>query len=381
MKVLQIITHFAVGGATYTALMFAGGIKKKGHQVDIVSGVDPVMDIEGDLLQKASYLDINVISIKQLKRSISPFRDLIAFVKLLILIQKGNYDIVHTHSSKAGILGRIAAKIAGVKVVHNVHGWPFHDRMDPFIRYLYIAIERFMARITDTLIVVTKEDKLKGLEKGIGSAAKYSLIRSGIDLKDFSLELFSKQQERTKLGIKKDALVVGTVGRLSPQKAPLDFVKLAQKLLREKDIVFLMAGDGVMRKEVEAYIKENNLGAHIKLIGKVEDVRSVLACVDVFVLPSLWEGLPRVIPEAMAMGVPVIATAINGVKEIVLHKQNGFLVEPHDIEEMKKYCLKLLTDKESRNLIVNNARQTVQEYSSEKMLLDLEELYVSLYNN
>jgi glycosyltransferase involved in cell wall biosynthesis len=297
---------------------------------------------------------------------------------MIRFIRGGHFDIVHTHSSKAGILGRLAARIAGVPVrIHTVHGWSFHERMGRLNRRFNVILERVAARITDSLIVVTETDLDKGLQAGIGTNRQYALIRSGIDFGRFNGRDSEPDRRRVELGLRPDSFLVGTMGRLSPQKSPLDFVKMAEMLSRElENVEFIYLGDGPLRGEVERMIRSRGLMESVHLLGMRDDVERIIGLLDVYVQTSLWEGLPRAFLEATAAGVPVVATRVDGAKEFFEDGLNGFIVGPRDIDTMVQNVKRLLKDPDLRARIVKNAREKMgKEYSVDVMIEGIESLY------
>jgi glycosyltransferase involved in cell wall biosynthesis len=315
-----------------------------------------------------------------LVRQINPLKDLAALFRLAGLIRRRNYTIVHTHSSKAGIIGRWAAKLGGAPViVHTVHGWGFHERQHPLLRRLYVALEKLTLRVTDRLIVVSLQDIEKGLEEGVGAPEEYVMIRSGIELDRFGHPLVSGEETRATLGIPADAPVVGTVTRLSPQKSPLDFVRAASRVAADMpDAYFLMVGDGPLKDDVDSLIRDVGISGRVLMTGLRRDVPELLAAMDIFVLTSLWEGLPRVLPQAMAAGLPIVATAVDGNMEAISHGANGLLVPPGEPAALAGAVLKLLTDQELARKLATAGREGVQEYSDRTMVAQIAGLYQDL---
>ena len=232
--------------------------------------------------------------------------DAIALLSLVRVFRRGQYDVVHTHSSKAGILARLAARIASVPVVvHTVHGWGFNDRQRPLVRNAYVSLERWCARFTDALITVTPRDAERGLSIGIGQPGLYTTIRSGIDIVRFGASRQRREAVRAELGLAKGDRVVISVMRLTPQKAPLDLIDAVARLVRDvPDARVVIVGDGPLRNAVETRRRELGLGERLILTGIRRDVPELLSAADVLALSSLWEGLPRVIPQAMAPAYP-----------------------------------------------------------------------------
>ena len=379
IRVLHVITRLIVGGAQENTIFTALMLNSSRYRVDVVCG--PQAGAEGSLHDEYINQGGNLIIIPELVREISPVKDLAAFWKLYNIIKKGRYDIVHTHSSKAGIVGRLAAKLANVPViVHTVHGWSFHAYMSKVTRTAFVVLEKIAARMSNKLIVVTKLDIRKGLHAGIGRKKDYILIRSSILLDKFEPNKYSKDRIRNELGIPAESFVVGNVGRLSKQKNPLLWVRVANIIHAQySNTKFLMVGDGNLRTEVEKLINELGLRDGFIITGLKRNVPELLSAMDVFLLTSLWEGLPRVIPQAMAMGIPVVATKADGNAEIIQHGVSGFLGEPSDAEKLAEYCLRLKDDIQLRQHFVKRGMEIVrEEYDLQKMVDTIDNLYVEL---
>lgn len=382
IRVLQCITRMIVGGAQETVLLTAdylnrgraGGTR---FHVDVACGPDT--GPEGSLHEELDERGIARHVIAELANPVRPHRDAIAVRKLYRLIRDGGYAIVHTNSTKAGLLGRIAARWAGVPVVvHTVHGWGFHDHVRRGVGPL-VALERWLARRTDRLIAVTPRDIEKGLRHGIGRPEQYVTIRSGIELDRFGHPAVPPAEMRAQLGIPPGAIVVGTVTRLSPQKAPLDFVRAARRIAaRAPEARFVMVGDGPLRPDVERAIAESGLAERVVLTGLRRDVPELLAAFDVFVLSSLWEGLPRVLPQAMATGLPVVATAADGNAEAVADGVTGYLVPPGDPETLAERTLALLLDPALRRRMADAGRERAADFGAERMVEQIAVLYRQL---
>lgn len=352
------------------------------YRVDIVSG--PQTGSEGSLIAEIKQRRIPLTILPELRREIGLANDLRAVWKLrrLMLNSDGapRYHIVHTHSSKAGVLGRWAAALAGVPIiVHTVHGWSFHDRMPPVKRQLYVALEKFAARFSQALIVVSPKDIEKGLAQGIGRREDYRLIRSGVELERFGHPQTPPDAMRQALGIPVDTLVVGSVTRLSPQKAPLDLVEAFACIHRERPSTwFIIVGDGPLRPDVEAELAQAGIADRVVLTGLRRDVPELMAAFDLFVLTSLWEGLPRVLPQAMATGLPIVSTRADGSAEAVVDGENGFLVERGRPRDLAEKTLLLLADGELRREMGENGRSRAPIFGARKMAQDINQLYQEL---
>jgi glycosyltransferase involved in cell wall biosynthesis len=375
-KVLHPITRLIIGGAQENTMLTADYLDRDKWQVDILSGIQT--GSEGSIIDEVRKRNIPLILEPLLIREIHPLKDILALFRLIRLMKKHSYHIVHTHSSKAGIIGRWAAWVAGVPVIiHTVHGWGHHDHQHPFVRKFYILLEKLTLKITDQLIAVSGKNISKGLEDGIGQDNNYSVIRSGIELERFGHPQVDKQTMRKQLGIPSDAIIVGTVTRLSPQKAPLDFIQAATILAQKMNkVYFVLVGDGPLYDAVVKKAKANNIEHKIIMTGLRRDIPELMNCFDIFVLSSLWEGLPRVIPQAMASGVPVIATAIDGSAEIVQSERNGLLVPPGKPEYIVNAVMRLVNNPKLGKYLTGEALKSMNEYSAQKMVERIERLYL-----
>jgi glycosyltransferase involved in cell wall biosynthesis len=294
------------------------------------------------------------------------------------MIKSGNYSIVHTHSSKAGILGRIAAKLAGAPIViHTVHGWSYHEQMQPLRRQIYIGLEKLAANCCDCLIAVAEADIEKGLKEGVGKPVQYRLIRSAIPLEGFNPDVIDGTAVRRDLCIPEDVPVLGNVGRFSPQKNPFDWVRVANTVAeRCPTCHFLLVGDGPLRVEVIEQFRSSGLLDRCIFTGLSRDVPKMLAAMDVFLLTSLWEGLPRVIPQSMAMGIPVVANRVDGTAEAIIQGKTGYLCNPGEIDTMGEYCVELLQNPALRKALGENSRVFVAEtFDLNTMITQIEDLY------
>ena len=379
IPVLHIITRLIVGGAQENTMYTAARLDPTRFRAEVISG--PQTGSEGSLIDEVRSLGVSLEILPSLLREVSPLQDAAALLTLRRLIRRGRFVIVHTHSSKAGILGRIAARFARVPViVHTVHGWSFHEHMSARRRRFYVALERWSARFTDALIVVARPDIEKGLAEGIGRPEQYHLIRSAIPLEAFDPAGVDGVAVRRELGLPLDAPVLGNVGRFSAQKNPLDWVAVAGRVAHAvPDCRFLLVGDGPLRSDVERALAAANIADRTILTGLRRDVPRLLAAMDVFLLTSLWEGLPRVIPQAMAMGIPVVANRADGTVEAIHHGVTGFLCDPGSTDSMADSCSQLLLNPHLRQEMGGQGRKYAhQEFGLERMILDIEALYEHL---
>ena len=382
IRVLHPITRLIIGGAQENTMLTADYLNHLPeyagqYEVSVVSG--PQTGSEGSLIEEVRQRGVPLTIMPQLRREISPVNDVLALLKLIRIMRNGRYQIVHTHSSKAGLLGRVAAKLAHVPIIiHTVHGWSFHDHMPHRQLKLYTTLEKIGDWCGDTAIVVATKDIDKGLAQGI-NAANYKLIRSGIELDRFGHPQVPPLTMRQQLGIPSDALVVGSVTRLSPQKAPLDlahvFIHIAKQV---PDCWFVIVGDGPLRPEIEQVLHAAGIAERVVLTGLRRDVPELMATFDIFVLTSLWEGLPRVLPQAMATGLPIVCTAADGSAEAVVDGENGFLVPKGETADLADRVIQLLQDDDLRRQMGKTGIFHAPSFGARKMVADTHQLYQQL---
>lgn len=370
IKVCFIITKLELGGAQKVALYTAEHINKDAFEEFLITG-------KGGILDSFAAEKFKIYQLSNLIREISPLKDLKALLHIYGVLKREKPDIVHTHSSKAGILGRIAAKLARVKVIiHTVHGYSFNETQVFFKKKFYVLLEKLCSFFSDKLIAVAEEDIKKGLKYKIAKKSKFVLIRAGIDT-GYYKNFAAGRDFRTSLGISAKAKVIITIGPFKPQKNLKDFINAA-KLVSEvhKDAVFLVAGDGEMRPGLEALISSLGLRDKIMLLGWRNDIAELLYASDIFVLTSLWEGLPCSIVEAMCCSKPVVANAVDGVKEIVQDGKTGFLTEPRDYASTAEKINYLLSDQKELYEMGKRAKEAVtEEFDINHTVCEHEKLY------
>jgi glycosyltransferase involved in cell wall biosynthesis len=261
-----------------------------------------------------------------------------------------------------------------------VHGWSFNDAQPAVLRRFYVEAERAAARVTDRIVCVSRFDRDRGLDSGIGHAAQYRIFRSGIDASLYQAPRGARERLREQLGASPEDVVVGSIANFKPQKSPLDFVEAARRArLSNPRLRFLIAGDGALRPSVERAIAKADLGGVVHLLGWRDDVPELLAAMDIFILTSLFEGLPRVVLQAMAASVPVVATDTGGVAEVVVDGETGFLVPPGNPAAAAAAIVALAGDPKTRERFAAGARARLgDEFDNRRMLRDLEDAYDEL---
>ena len=380
-KVIHIITKLELGGAQQNTLFTAGNLDRGKFHALLWSGPGGILTEEAKNKMAGDFAIV-----PHLFREVNPSNDLRALWELRQMLAKekgkdpGTPIIVHTHSSKAGILGRMAAKLAGIPVViHSFHGFGFNDFQRFIVREGYILAEKFTGYMTDSFIFVSRANLDKAKELGIGKPAQYNLIRSGIDISEFKPRPIDRKAKRRELGVAEEGKVVAMVACFKPQKNPVDFVRTAALVLKEvPDAWFVIAGDGELRPEMESAIRELTAPDHVKLLGWRRDVPEILWASDLLVLTSLWEGLPRVFPQAMAAGLAIVGTRVDGGPEAVVDGENGYLLAPRDFSGIAQRVIELLKDSDKSAKMAACGSERVAEWDIHKMVRDQEELYEKL---
>ena len=376
IKVAVIITKLELGGAQKVAISICEKLDKNKFETVLICG-------RGGILDEETKNKIRIIFVNDLVREISPLKDLKSLFSIYKILKQEKPFIVHTHSSKAGIIGRLAAKLCGIKnIIHTIHGFSFNDTQSFFKKNLYVFLEKLGAKVSKYLIPVSTENIIKGLKNNIGKKEQYHYIRLGIDIDDF--KNFNKIPSLKKeLNINDTDILVTTIGPFKPQKNLPDFIKIAKNISeKNKNFKFVIVGDGALRSYFEKLIIKYNISNNIFLTGWRRDISNILNSSDIFVMTSLWEGLPISTIEAMCCGLPPIVNDVDGQREIVKDKINGFLITPHDIKASEEKIILLANDIKLKKEMSLNAKNSIDyTFSIEYMIKKHEELYLSLHTS
>ena len=330
MNICHVITRLILGGAQENTLLTCEGLHQRGHQVTLVTG--PPLGPEGELLTRARAGGYRVIVIDDLRREVSPIRDRRAYRQLVALLRELGPDVMHSHSSKAGILARkAAARVGGMKIVHTIHGLPFHAYQKGWRNRLYIALEKRAARRSDAIISVADAMTHQALAAGIGVAGQYTTIYSGMEVEAFLNRPPEADAFRASLNLPKDAILVTQVSRLAELKGHEYIIEAAGRL-DDPRIIFCFVGDGRLGGQIESQIRGLGLSARFRLTGLLPpaQIPAVMHATDVLVHCSLREGLARALPQAMLAGRPAVSFDVDGAAEVV-NVDTGILIPPSDV--------------------------------------------------
>ena len=381
MRVTHVITRLIVGGAQENTIASVLGLRRKpGITTSLVSGHSP--GPEGSLESAFAAFPGLLTLVPELVRPVSPWKDVLALRRLAGLFRASRPDIVHTHSGKAGFLGRLAAGRAGVPVIiHTIHGPSFGPFQGPVPNLIFRAAERRAGRVTTHFVVVADAMKSHYLAAGIGHAEQYTKIFSGFDLQPY-LSAANDLRRRASLGLGADDFVVGVIARLFKLKGHDDFFAVAPALVREcPKMKFLLVGDGPWRERFENQASSLGLQKHFIFTGLVppSEVPSLVGIMDALVHLSRREGLARALPQALAAARPVIAADCDGAKEVCLDNETGFLLPPGDLASLRDRLVRLARDPALRERLGQRGRQFVQPRFDTQVMIDrLHELYLRL---
>jgi len=383
MKICHVITRLIVGGAQENTISTVKGLVKKGHSVALVIG--PTAGPEGSLVPEVEKeKGVELIVIKELVREINPLLDIICFLKLFFFFRNRRYDIVHTHSAKAGILGRIAAKLGWRQtiVIHTIHGPSFHSFQSALLNFIYITAEKIAGIFTDRFICVGEVMKERYLKAGIGKEEQYKVIYSGFDIKPYLETGKIREEIRNRLGIRENEKVIGMVGRLFYLKGQDYLLRAFAEVVKEyPDVKLLLVGDGILKGELETYAREKDIISKVIFTGLVspDEVPGYISVMDILAHTSLREGLPKAVAQGFAGGKPVVAFDVDGAKELVLNGKTGYLIPPGDTALLKEKLLFLLKNPEESYKMGEAGREIVKErFPVEKMVDRIEKVYIEL---
>jgi glycosyltransferase involved in cell wall biosynthesis len=358
-----VVTRF-IAGAGGVALRGAVTLDPSAYAVTILSSPG------GNLLERVETAGLRVIRLRHMRPEIDPLEDARALWELEGHLEAGAFDIIHTHSAKAGAIGRVAGRRLRIPaLVHTFHGFPFHDFQSPVRRRLYIEAERRLGRFTSRFMAVGGAVGAEAIRLGLAAPERVRVIEGAIDLSAFASARDDRVAARRRLRLPDRGLVIGSVGRLDRQKAPHDLVRAAARMVRERPFLVLV-GDGPLRGSVERMVAREGMRDRLLLLGERTDVPSILPAFDVFAMSSLYEGLPCAVVEAMTSGIPVVATAVNAVPDVVRPGVTGILVPPARPDLLARAIGYLARHPDRARVMAENARRELRDRFAPERLGD-----------
>jgi glycosyltransferase involved in cell wall biosynthesis len=360
IKIAHVITRLDWGGSSDIVRLLCTHLNPAQYDIRLIIGLTEHATTKTRTFMDA--FDQKITVIPELRRDINPWLDTVALVRLYRIFCRQKFDIVHTHTAKAGALGRLAALLAGVGVrIHTPHGHNFYGYAGPVISWVIISIEKCLAKITSRIIALTELEKNDFIRYGVAGQKRVSLVYQGLDLREGSGCVISQATTRKSLGITPCEKVVGMVARLEPVKGCEHFIAAAGMIARQAvEVKFLVVGQGSLRPALENQAALLGLKEKFVFTGWRDDVRALLSAMDIVVLPSLNEAVGIVLIEAQSCGVPVVATRVGGIPEVVKDGDTGLLVEPGDSKAIAGAVIQLLQDDVRRSAMSSAAQVWVE---------------------
>ncbi len=328
IKIAHVITRLDWGGSPDIVRVLVSGLDPRVFEVTLIYG--QTLHPSAKTLEFLAAASVHLVHIPQLVRDIRPLSDLAALVRLFAVFSHQEFDIIHTHTAKAGALGRIAAFLARTPVIlYTPHGHNFYGYFSKACSKAIVLIEKILATLTTRIVVFTQLEKKDFIALGVAPVTKLSVVSQGLELAGYRLTIQEKDAAKESLGIKKEDFVVGLVSRLEPVKGTQYFIEACRLLAAESaSLRFFIAGDGSLAESLKQKVKEYRLGEKVIFLGWRQDIPRILAACDAVVLPSLNEAVGIALIEAQAQGIPVVASKVGGIPEVVQDGVTGILVEP-----------------------------------------------------
>ncbi len=382
MRIAHVITRMIVGGAQENTLLCCQDLARiHGDEVLLITG--PSLGPEGGLLDNESASGFRVVTIDSLRRAIHPLRDYTSYFAVKRALREFKPDVVHTHSAKGGILGRLAAWSLQVPaIVHTVHGAPFHAYQSRVARGFFRACERYAAGKCHSLVSVADAMTELMVDANVAPPEKFTTVYSGMRVEPFLEADLNREATRRELGFGSDDVVVGKIARLFHLKGHQYLIDAAHRVVaRQPNVRFLLVGDGILRSQFESQIEAAGLSEHFRFTGLVEPARipALLGAMDILVHTSLREGLARTLPQALLAGKPVVSYDIDGAREVVTPGETGYLLAPQSIEPLEAALLELAGDAELRQRLGQTGRERFTDrFRHQTMTAELRRIYEKL---
>lgn len=383
IKVLRVIARLNVGGPALHVAYLTAGLADRGYETTLVAGT--LARGEESMAAVSEARGVRIETLSALHREIGLLHDAQAILRLARLIRQERPTILHTHTAKAGAVGRIAALLAGSArppiIVHTFHGHVLRGYFNPLTTFAFRLLERWLARLTTALVAVSPEVRDDLVRLHVAPASKFTVIRLGIELDERTDAADDVRAEtRRQLGIGRDAFIVGWVGRMTAVKRTDDVMRALHGLVdRGVDAYLCLVGDGPDRDHLERYAHELGVVKRCLFVGYQEDVARFYSAIDALLLPSVSEGTPVSVIEALAAQRPAVATRVGGIPDVIRDGVDGFLVEVGDAEALSDRLAELAGDPERRARMGADGRERVLgRYAVERLVDDIDRLYRSL---
>ena len=318
-----------------------------------------------DDFRREEYEDFvdEIVQVHEMQNALSPSKDGAAVKRVRQLIRQWKPDVVYCHSSKGGGIGRLAALGLGVKVMYNPHGWAFSMKGSKVKSWIYLMIERTLAHATDQFVMISNYEKMLAVQRHVGKADRMKVIFNGVDTENIRKTAALSMISRRDVGIPEDAYVIGMVGRISPQKAPDVFVRMAAEVVKKiPKAWFVIVGDGEQREEILALAEQLGIADRLTITGWTENPIDYMKLFDQAVLLSRWEGFGLVLEEYMTLEKPIVATAVDAIPDLITDYENGLLVEPDSPEKAEAAICEIFENKELKYKLINNGKMRVNAF-------------------
>lgn len=381
MRTAHIITRLIIGGAQQNTLFNVDDQHHiHGDEVTLITG--PGVGPEGSLEQRAIDRGLDLRIIPQFERNLHPWRDWSSYRAIVRELKAYKPEIVHTHSSKAGVLGRRAAAKLGIPAVHTIHGAAFHYGQNPILHSAYKMAERVAAKWCDHFISVSGAMTDQYVAAGVAKREKFTTIFSGMDVEPFLSPPKAPADVRKELGLEPHHIVAGKIARLFPLKGHEYLIEAAPRILEaHPDVRFLLVGDGILRQQYEQQLEQLGIRDRFVLTGLVPPARipELINAMDIVVHTSMWEGLARVLPQGLISGKSVVSFDIDGAKDVVIPRETGYLIEPRDTDGLVQALMELANDSDKRQRFGMNGRERFTDlFRHETMTKQIREVYAKV---
>jgi glycosyltransferase involved in cell wall biosynthesis len=383
MKICHVITRLDMGGSAQNTLATCRCLGSKYETILVYGASEESSMTECEMASVVCGTDeactqgVRLQIVPALVRRISPVNDFRALLELLRIIRRERPDIVHTHTSKAGIVGRLAARLAGVpKIIHTAHGHVFYGHFGKLASAAFLAMEKIFARFTDQMVALTAGEADDYVKLSVAPQEKIEIIHSGVDICESASVDFAPAAKRVALGLKPEGVVIGFVGWLLPIKGPVHLLNAMLRVWqRHPDARLVFVGKGDQEQALRELADRLSLHGRVKLLGWRDDVNEIMSIFDIFVLPSLNEGMGRVLVEAMAAGKPVVASNVGGIPDLIKNGVNGILVPPGDERALAEGINALIEDQDLADRMGAAGKGGCCQFSLEAMISRIDALY------